>query len=286
MRRSVHLFGSMAIALAVAIPASAQTVDEIVAKNLQAKGGADVLRQTNAVKMTGTFKAVQPTEITMKMTSWAKRPNLRRQEVEPVPSAAAPRPGAPSAGAPPAGAPPTGASPAGSPPAGGPPAAAPSRPNSARMVQATDGTTMWIQQGVALPQTMPASQVAAMPQDTEFDSVFIDYQAKGVVIKNLGVEKLGGKDVFHLTVQRKTGPLQHYYIDVATGLEAKVSTEVAQGGATARVDTELSDYRTVEGRVVPFRLRQSVNGQVAAEITIEKVEFNVEMPDTLFKLPR
>jgi outer membrane lipoprotein-sorting protein len=263
MCRSVHLFGAAAIAIAVAIPASAQTVDEIVARNLQAKGGADVLRQTNAVKMTGTFKAVQPREMTMKMTSWAKRPNLRRQEVEPLQPATA----SPAAATPPA-------------------AAAPVRPSSSRMVQATDGTTMWIQQGIAMPQTMPASQVATMPQDTEFDSVFIDYQDKGVVIKNLGVEKLGGKDVFHLTVQRKTGPLQHYYLDMSTGPEAKVTTEVTQGGATARVDTEMSDYRTVEGRVVPFRLRQSVNGQLAAEIAIEKVEFNVEMPDTLFKLPK
>jgi outer membrane lipoprotein-sorting protein len=281
MCRSVHLFGAAAIAFAVALPASAQTVDEIVARNLQAKGGADVLRQTNAVKMTGTFKAVQPREMTMTMTSWAKRPNLRRQEVEPLQPAAAPRAGAP-AGAPPA----TAGAPPAAPATPSSPAAAPTRPNSSRMVQATDGTTMWIQQGIAMPQTMPASQVAAMPQDTEFDSVFIDYQDKGVVIKNLGVEKLGGKDVFHLTVQRKTGPLQHYYLDTATGLEAKVSTEVTQGGATARVDTEMSDYRTVEGRVVPFRLRQSVNGQLAAEIAIEKVEFNVEMPDTLFKLPK
>ncbi|HEX6973934.1 MAG TPA: hypothetical protein VF147_06005, partial [Vicinamibacterales bacterium] len=120
----------------------------------------------------------------------------------------------------------------------------------------------------------------------------IDYQAKGVVINNLGVEKLAGKDVYHLTVKRKNGPLQHYYLDTETGLEAKVATEVSQGGAIAqggqmmRVETEMSDYRTIDGHTVPFKMRQSINGQVQAEIAIATVEFNGEMPDTLFKAPK
>lgn len=256
MGRSLYLVLSVALA---AVPASAQSVDAIVAKNLQAKGGVELLRSTNTVKMTGTFKSFQPSERTASTTSYAKRPDLRRQETE-LPSL------------------PTSAT------------AAPSKP--LRMVFATDGRTSWMQQGLAKPQSMPAAQAATLPQDTEFDSVFIDYQSKGVIIKSLGVEKLGGRDVHHLTVTRKTGPVQHYYLDAETGLEAKVVTEVSQGGAmsqggqTAKVETEMSDYRTVDGRTVPFRMRQSVNGQVAAEMTIDTVAFNVEMPDSLFTLPK
>lgn len=262
MRRSVYLIASMVIALAAARPASAQTVDEIVARNLKAKGGIDVLRQTNSVKMTGTFKAFQPSETTMAMTTWAKRPNLLRQEAE--------------------GTPPPPQSSIGMPPG-------PQKP--VRMVRASDGTTMWMQQGSAPAQALSGAQ-GAMAQDTEFDSVFIDYQAKGVAINNLGVEKLGDRSVYHLTVKRKTGPLQHYYLDTETGLEAKVATEVSQGGAitqggpTMRVETEMSDYRTIDGHTVPFRMRQSINGQLQAEIAIATVEFNAEMPDSLFKLPK
>jgi len=261
MRRSVYPVASVAIAFLVAVPASAQSVDEIVAKNLKAKGGADVLRQTNSVKMTGTFKAFQPTETTMAMTTWAKRPNFLRQEAEGTPPPRQDALGMP---------------------------AGPQKP--VRMIRASDGTTMWMQQGSAPAQTLPAGQ-SQTPQDTEFDSVFIDYQAKGVVINNLGVEKVAGRDVYHLAVKRKTGPLQHYYLDTETGLEAKVSTDVSQGGAitqsgpTMKIETEMSDYRAVEGRMVPFKLRQSVDRQVQAEITIETVEFNGEMPDALFKVP-
>lgn len=253
MRRPARLAASVAIALLFAVPALAQTVDEIVAKNLQAKGGLDLLRQTNSVKMTGTFKSFQPAEMTMPMTTWAKRPNLVRQEAEvTLPS----NPASP---------------------------AAPARPT--RMVRAADGTTVWMQQGSGPAIPLPAAQAAQTMQENEFDSVFVDYRTKGVAIDLAGVEKLNGKDVYHLTVRRKSGPQQHYFLDTQTGLEAKVSTEVSQGGSIAKVDTELSDYRDVEGRMVPFKTRQLVNGQAAAEMTIDRVEFNVPMADTLFKMP-
>ena len=254
MRRSLHLIASVAMTLLFAVPALAQSVDEIVAKNLQAKGGLDLLRQTTSVKMTGVFKSFQPSETTMAMTTWAKRPNLVRREVSVTP------------------------------PAGQAPAGAPAGP--IRMVQAVDGVSAWIQQGTSAPQALPAAQATQVMQETEFDSVFVDYKSKGFTIDLVGLEKLNGKDVYHLKVTRKTGPSQHYFLDAQTGLEAKVRTEVSQGASQATVETELSDYRNVEGRMVPFKTRQLVNGQLAAEMTIEQVEFNVPMPDTLFKMPR
>lgn len=254
MRRSFQLVASdLAIAFLFAVPAFAQSVDDIVAKNLQAKGGLDLLRETNSVKMTGTFKSLQPSEMTMPMTTWAKRPNLVRQEAEVTPPPGQAPPGMPA----------------------GP----------TKMIRAADGTNVWMQQGSSAPRALPSAQAAQMMQDSEFDSVFVDYRNKGVTIELVGVEKLGGKDVYHLKVSRRNGPLQHYFLDALTGLEAKVSTEASQGGTTATVDTELSDYREVEGRMVPFKTRQLVNGQLAAEMTIDSVEFNVPMADTLFKMP-
>jgi outer membrane lipoprotein-sorting protein len=53
-------------------------VDEIVAKNLQAKGGAEKWGSINSVKMTGKI-ASQGQE--MPLTMYAKRPNMTRQEI-------------------------------------------------------------------------------------------------------------------------------------------------------------------------------------------------------------
>ncbi len=58
--------------------ASAQTVDEIIAKNLAAKGGVEKLKAIQTMRSTGTMSA-QGQSITM--TSYSKRPNMTRQEM-------------------------------------------------------------------------------------------------------------------------------------------------------------------------------------------------------------
>jgi len=47
------VFVASVIALALAVPAAAQTADEIIAKNTAAKGGAEKLRAVKSVRMTG-----------------------------------------------------------------------------------------------------------------------------------------------------------------------------------------------------------------------------------------
>ena len=69
---------TLALSLLWAVAAHAQTVDEIVAKNLQAKGGAQKWQSVSTVKMTGKI-TVQGKELPL--TVYAKRPNLNRQEI-------------------------------------------------------------------------------------------------------------------------------------------------------------------------------------------------------------
>ena len=57
--------------------AQSPTADEIVARNLAAKGGVERLRAVTSVKMTGRFKGPVGE---VPITSWAKRPNMRRRE--------------------------------------------------------------------------------------------------------------------------------------------------------------------------------------------------------------
>ena len=78
MRRRVVAIGLSAVALLIARPAAAQTVDELLAKNIQAKGGMEKLRSVQTVKQTGRVN-FQGTEA--KQTVYAKRPNLIRQEL-------------------------------------------------------------------------------------------------------------------------------------------------------------------------------------------------------------
>lgn len=64
--------------LATAAAAHAQTADEIVAKNLAAKGGLEKWKAVTSLKMTGTM-AIQGKELPL--TIYSKRPNLMRHEM-------------------------------------------------------------------------------------------------------------------------------------------------------------------------------------------------------------
>ena len=59
--------------------ASAQTVDEILARNYQSRGGLDKLKAIDSMKITGRMSA---SGSDMAMTTWMKRPFLVRQEME------------------------------------------------------------------------------------------------------------------------------------------------------------------------------------------------------------
>ena len=234
------------VAAACLLPSSAraQTLEQIIGMNLEAKGGLEKIRATSSVRMTGHVVATEAPSSggkTATITMLAKRPNMMRRE---------------------------------------------QTMDGETIVSAFDGTTLWMQRGTQPPEEAPGPQAAYARQDAEFDSVFVDYKEKGHRIELVGREQREGEDVFHLKVTKKGGPPQAYYLDAKTGLEKVISVTLAPGGRpTTTIETQLGDYREVDGRMIPFSIRQLVNGTVSASTTLDKVEFNVPADDGLFKMP-
>ena len=86
--------------------------------------------------------------------------------------------------------------------------------------------------------------------DADFDSVLLDYKAKGTTIELVGTEPINGKPAYHLKITKKSGLVQHYYLDVDTGLEVRTASDVDAGRRTRRtMTTDLSNYRTVDGLI-------------------------------------
>ena len=80
MRRGMSAVATFGLALLVAVTAAqAQTVDEIIARNLEAKGGLEKLKSTSSVRMIGTA-TIQGAQVPV--TTVSKRPNLMRNEIE------------------------------------------------------------------------------------------------------------------------------------------------------------------------------------------------------------
>jgi len=251
----MHCSSGIALGVAVLVAAfaghaRAQTVDEVVAKNLEARGGVDKLKALTTAKIIGDV-VQQNTKI--HVVTYAKRPNLMRRDVE------SPRPpGMPG-------------------PAGG----------TMKSVVAFDGTNVWMTNSLLgdAPQAITGPQADLTRQDADFDSVLLDYKEKGHKVDLIGTETVDGKKAYHLKITKKTGFVQDYYLDADTGLELRTSAVVDQNGERVDIRTDLSNYRTVDGLMMPFTMKQSINGKPVAEVTIASWEVNQPIDDALFRMP-
>jgi outer membrane lipoprotein-sorting protein len=247
-----------AVALAAALFAGiahAQTVDGVIAKNLEARGGVEKLKALTSAKITGD---VEQQGSKIHIVTWAKRPNLMRRETDRTPPP-------PTAGR----------------------VSVPGPTGPIKEVIAFDGNTVWMIHPMLGdgPQAITGPQAEMAKGDADFDSVLLDYKAKGHRIVLLGTQPINGKPAYHLKITKKNGLIQDYYLDVETGLEVRTGTTVERDGVRTELTTDLSDYRTIDGLTMPFTMKQSMNGTQVAEVTIAKWEVNVPIDDELFKMP-
>ncbi len=227
------------LALVCPVASSGQTADEIITKNLQAKGGAEKWRTISSVKMTGKLSA-QGRDVPMVV--YTKRPNLMRQDITtPVGTA----------------------------------------------VQAFDGVTPWmIPPGADMAREVTGPQAEAARSGADFDGPLLDYAIKGHKVELVGKEKVGAGEAYHLKLTKKDGSVEHYFMDADSGLEIRRTAETNAGGMKQALESELSNYKAVDGMMVPHTIKQSVNGAPVMEMTLEKIEFNTPMDNALFRMPK
>lgn len=228
-----------ALFLTVSQVASAQNVDAIIEKNIQAKGGRATLAATESVRTTGKG-TMQGAEVTVVSTS--KRPHFLRNEMTMA---------------------------------------------GQTMVQVFDGTTLWLQAGGTPPQALPPGPMTeAMKRSSQIDSPLLDYKAKGTKIELGEPLTADGRTLTHLVVSPAGAPTMHYYLDPETGLESRMVIDVEEGSQKMTMELRFSDYETIDGRTVPMTVTQFVNGREAGRMQFEKIEFNIPLDDSRFRMSK
>jgi outer membrane lipoprotein-sorting protein len=238
---ALGLVTSVAAATYAQAPAAATpSVDALIAKNLQAKGGEAKLKSVQSMKMSGKV-TIHGMEVPM--TIMTRRPNLMRQEMQ---------------------------------------------IQDKRLVQGFDGEKAWMINpftGSETAQELSGPQAELTKDQADFDGSLIDYKSKGHTIEVVGTEDVGGAKTHKLKVTKKSGNVEYYYLDADSGIELKRSAQVEQGGNTVNVETELSDYRSVDGIMMPHAVKTSLNGQATGSVIVEKIELNVTLDPAQFKMP-
>ena len=81
--------------------------------------------------------------------------------------------------------------------------------------------------------------------------------------------------VYKLKLTKKNGSVEYDYLDAKSFLPIKTEGRRMQLGQEILYESKIADYKPVEGVLMPFSLTQLVNGRLAMEITVDKMDANV-----------
>jgi len=237
-----RLLAGAAVALALSLSAQAQTADELIEKNIKARGGMEKLKSVKSIRMTGKMMMGQGMEAPLVME--VKRPGMTRLEFT---------------------------------------------LQGMTGVQAYDGKEGWMLMpfmGKKDPEPMSADDLKEAEEQADMDGPLVDYKSKGHQVELLGKEKVEGSDAWKLKVTMKNGDIAYLYLDGEYFLQIKSETKRKIQGNEVEVEGSIGDYKEVEGLMLPHSMEAGLKGSPQKQkIVIEKVELNVPMEDSRFKMP-
>lgn len=239
MKRFIWIALASLLFLPFALPG--QTVDDIIAKNIQARGGLEKLHALKTLRITArlsqdSFRATYVQE--------NKRSDMVREETI---------------------------------------------IQGMAQVQAYDGHTAWQINpftGRKDPELMSQDDARPLLIDADLEGPLVDYKQKGSTAELVGHDSVEGTDCYKIKLTLKNGDVRIYYLDADSYLEIKFETQTHVRGAVQYNDTMLGDYEQVDGIYFPFSFETAETGTDDwTRFTVEKIEVNVPLDDTLFSLP-
>lgn len=179
------IVASLALVAPVHTQAQTPTVDEIVARHVASRGGAEKWASIQTQRMAGTLYT-QDIEIGMVMLT--RRPNLGRQELtielpgqDPVPIL--------------------------------------------NVFDGTKAWTINPLLSGPTTVELTGRDAGMMRDQSELESPLIDYRAKGHTVEFVGTETIGNRRAYRLKVTRTGQPAAHYFVDAETGVELRIAPE-------------------------------------------------------------
>jgi outer membrane lipoprotein-sorting protein len=259
---------TMSFAFAVDAPTTAAnlTAEQVVEKNIAARGGLQVWRGVQTLSMSGKMDAGgnERSAATLRVpgaVASASVPKIRPAEQVQLPFRMELK-----------------------------------RPRKTRLeldfkgqtaVQVYDGTNGWrLRPFLNRHEVEPYNpdQLKEAARQADLDGPLVEYAAKGTKIEMEGVEKVDGKDNYRLKLTFKNGESQKLWINSQTFLETKIE------GAPRRLDGKMHnveiyyrDFRGESGLMMPHLMETVTQGVKQTEkIEILKITVNPKLDDTRF----
>ena len=158
------------------------------------------------------------------------------------------------------------------------------------LVNAYDGTMGWRIspfEGRKDPDLLSADDTKELVEQSDIDGQLLDYKNKDHRAEFMGHDSVEGTDCYKIKLTLSNGDVRYYYIDTDSFLELKVETQRNIRGTVQFGEILYGDYEKVNGIYYPFAIEAGQKGDPDhVKYTVDKVELNVPMADSLFVMPK
>ena len=163
------------------------------------------------------------------------------------------------------------------------------------IIQAFDGQTAWQATPATdnKPQAMLPSHANSLRNQGKFDGPLIGYEDDGYNLELIGQEEIEGQNTYHLKLTQADDSLRaangdfitHVYVDTASFLEMKITIQGDIEGNRFEVDLYPSDYKEIDGVKIAHTITTKMGSKVMAKQVFNKIELNIDIPDSEFMMP-
>lgn len=155
--------------------------------------------------------------------------------------------------------------------------------------RAFDGTTAWGNNpfmGKKDAEKLPKEEEKDLRMQSDFEGPLVNYKDKGYKAELLGKEDMEGSEVYKIKLTDKDGDATFFYLDAQSYLILKETSKRKIKEKEINSETIYGNYQVVEGITFPLSMEfREVGSQEGQKGVLEKVELNVEVDDTFFKMP-
>jgi len=159
-----------------------------------------------------------------------------------------------------------------------------------------DGTVLWSTNFMTQKAEKSDAETTEIMKKSakDFPDAFLDYKEKGYTVEYMGKEDFNGTETFKVKLTKtpmvidgkEEEDVSYYFFETDNYVPIAVQTEIKQGQAKGMIsEITFSDYDEVDGLYFAFTMTQGVKGQGGQPVTMDTIELNPEVEDSVFVFP-
>ena len=155
--------------------------------------------------------------------------------------------------------------------------------NGQDMVSVFDGEKGYMinpMMGSGTPVELSGDQLKQVQNSNVFRNELLDHFKNGQLTLE-GQENVNDKPAFKLKANVGSSSI-YMFLDKGSYMLVKTTTTVDQMGTSMNIDSFMTDYVDIDGVIMPKKTTAMANGMEAAVITLDKIEVNIPMDDSIF----